>query len=638
MPLISGDGVGKYYGAHDVFQSISFSVGHDDRIGLVGPNGEGKTTLLRLLAGLEEPTAGTLSGKRGLRVGYLPQDPPALADVTLWDFLLEVFADLRRREAELHELAGRLEGVAGSELLARYSELQAEFDHLDGYTYERRVRTVLTGLGFSEAHWGHSLAQLSGGQRTRALLARLLLDQPELLLLDEPTNHLDLQAVEWLEGWLQTFKGSLVVVSHDRYFLDAVTGRTWEMAFKTLEAYRGNYSHYLRQREERYQQRLKQWQQQQEYIARTEEFVRKYIAGQRTKEAQGRRTRLERFLREEAIPEPRQPQHIRVRLSPNRRSGEIVLHLEDLVVGYEPGRPVLRVPDVEVIRGMRVAVVGPNGAGKTTLMRTVLGELPPLQGEARTGASVEIGYLSQTHDYLDPDAQVLDALMQVDPKMKAEQARGLLGRFLFTGDDVFRRIWELSGGQRSRVALARLAVQDANLLILDEPTNHLDIASQEILQEVLQGYDGTIVLVSHDRYLVQVLATHIWVAEEGDLQVVEGGWEEYVAWRARRAGVQAQEAVRPDRQAEREAHKEARRVRKELEKLQARQQGLEQQIQRLEEELAALSVRIGEAGQSRDMDRVHELGAAYRRLEKQLEGLWAEWEGLAEGAASAGTA
>jgi ATP-binding cassette subfamily F protein 3 len=284
---------------------------------------------------------------------------------------------------------------------------------------------------------------------------------------------------------------------------------------------------------------------------------------------------------------------------------------------------------------MRVAVIGPNGAGKTTLMRTLLGQLPPLAGEARIGASVEIGYLSQTHDYLDPDAAVLDALIEVDPKMRAEQARGLLGRFLFTGDDVFKRISALSGGQRSRVALARLAVQTANLLVLDEPTNHLDIASQEILQEVLQGYDGTILLVSHDRYLVRGLASHIWVVEEGGLHVVEGGWDQYLAWRAGDIAVPAEAPARSASQTEREAQREARRARKEEEKRQARQQEVEQQIQQLEEELAALSERIGAAGQARDMDAVHELGAGYRRVEKQLEGLWAQWEGLAEAAEAA---
>jgi ATP-binding cassette, subfamily F, member 3 len=291
---------------------------------------------------------------------------------------------------------------------------------------------------------------------------------------------------------------------------------------------------------------------------------------------------------------------------------------------------------MEIRRGMRIAVVGPNGAGKTTLMRTILGELAPLAGRVRLGASVELGYLSQTHDYLDPEMEVLQALLQVKPEMKAEQGRGLLGSFLFRGDDVFKPIGTLSGGQRSRVALARLAVQDANFLVLDEPTNHLDIASQEILQEVLQGFAGTLLLVSHDRYLIQGLATHIWVVEDGRLVVVEGGWEDYTLWRSASQPAPEDQPTKVDRQEQREAQKEARRMRKQLEKLGERQQAVEAEIERLEEELSGLSERIGRAGEAQDMAQVHELGSAYRELEKQLEGLWDAWKELVEGIEVAG--
>ena len=631
MSLLTGQGVAKFYGSHEVIKNISFKVEHGDCIGLVGPNGEGKTTLLRLLVDLEDPSEGVIQGKRGLRIGYLPQDPPMLSQVTLWEYMLEVFTEVRRMEKELQQLAGRLEGNGDSEqLLAQYSALQAEFERLEGYTYELRMRTVLSGLGFDPDHFEHPLANLSGGQRTRALLARLLLDGPDLLLLDEPTNHLDLQAVEWLESWVQAFKGSLVVVSHDRYFLDAVTNRTWEMAFKSLEIFRGNYSAYVRQREARYKERRRKWEEQQEHIAKTEDFIRRHIAGQRTKEAQGRRTRLERFMRDEAIDRPQQPQHIRVRLNPVKRSGDIVLQLRNLTIGYESGKPLLSPPEIEARRGQRIAVVGPNGAGKTTLMRTILGQLEPLAGDVRIGASVEIGYLSQTHDYLDPEMEVLDALLEVDPQMKAEQGRNLLGSFLFKGDDVFKRIGEVSGGQRSRVALARLVIQDANFLVLDEPTNHLDIASQEILQEVLQSFTGTLLLVSHDRYLIQGLATHVWVVEDGALHFLEGGWEEYATWRSEGAPAVAQKRVREDRQTQREEQKEVRRVRKQTERLLGQQQKLEDVIQGLEEEMSGLSERIGKAGEVQDMDQVHHLGAEYRQIEKKLEGLWGEWEGLVE--------
>ena len=632
MSLIVGEGVGKYYGAHDVFKNISFSLEHGDCVGLVGPNGEGKTTLLRLLTGLEEPTSGALQCKRDLRLGYLPQDPPMLGDITLWGFLLEVFAPLLRLETELAALAEQLADTsAADELLEQYSALQAEFEQREGYTYETRIRTVLTGLGFAPDQFQMPLAHLSGGQRTRSLLARLLLEEPDVLLLDEPTNHLDLEAVEWLESWIQGFKGSLVVVSHDRYFLDAVTRRTWEMSFGTLETFRGNYTAYLRQRQERYEQRLKQWQAQQEYIEKTEDFIQRFIAGQRTKEAQGRRTRLERFLREEAIEKPRQPRRIRVRLKPPHRSGDMVLEFRDLAVGYVPGEPLLRVPDMEARRGQHIAVVGPNGAGKTTLVRSILREVEVLEGNIRYGAGVETGYLSQAHDYLDGDTSALDAVREVRPQMLPAEVRQLLGSFLFSGDDVFKPIAELSGGQRSRVALARLVVQEINLLLLDEPTNHLDIPSQEVLEDVVRNFAGTVILVSHDRYLIQALATHIWVVGQGAMHCLEGGWEEYVAWR--NGGMaqlaQAEGEAQEGRQAERETQKQIRRERKRAEKLHTRQQEVEAAIQRLETQQEGLSHRIGTAGEKQDVEQVHRLGAEYQEIEKHLEALWTEWEELA---------
>ncbi len=629
MSLIRAEGLGKYYGALDVFKNASFSIEHQDRIGLVGPNGEGKTTLLRMLAGLEEATSGKFETKRGLRLGYLPQDPPALEGASLWTATLEVFADLRRREVVLNNLAERLgdEGV-----MARYSQLQAEFEHAGGYQYETRIRMVLGGLGFSPEQFEQPVAQLSGGQKTRLLLARLILEEPDLLLLDEPTNHLDLVAVEWLENWTLNFKGSIVVVSHDRYFLDEVTNLTWEMAFGALERYRGNYSAYVQQREERYQRRLKQWEEQQDYIAQTEDFVRRYISGQRTKEAQGRRTRLERFLRREAIEKPQRAPRIRVRLAPPKRSGDRVLEFNEAAMGYAPGAPVVALSQVLVRRGQRIAVVGPNGVGKTTLVRSVLGEVELLSGEIRHGASVELGYLSQAHDYLEPEVTVLEAARQIRPEMKPNELRPVLANYLFQGDDVDKRIGELSGGQRSRVALARLALQEINVLLLDEPTNHLDIASQEVLEDVLKHFSGTLILVSHDRFLIQALSTHIWVVEDGAVQALEGSWKEYMEWRAEGGMVagNGKAGEREERQQQRELQKEERRQRKQGEKMQKRQQELEEEIHGLEQQLAELSEKIGRAGERQDVGLVQELGETYGRMEERMEELWTEWEEVVE--------
>ena len=625
MSLIIATEIGKYYGSNDVFSHVSFRVEPGDRIGLVGPNGEGKTTLVRIIAGLESPTSGRVERRRGVRIGYLPQDSPELGEQTLWEMMLEGVSDLLRMEEDLASLAERM-AAGDEEAMHRFSALQEEFERRGGYTYEARIRTVLNGLGFRPEQYTMPASHLSGGQRTRALLARLLLEAPDLLILDEPTNHLDIAAVEWLEGWLSEFPGSLLVIAHDRYFLDKVTNRIWELSFGRLETYRGNYSAYLRQREERFRARMKLWEQQQEYIRRTEEFIRRNIAGQRSKEAQGRRTRLQRFLETEAIERPREPRRIRVRITPRLTSGDIVYQTHDLVVGYDPQRPLLYVPDVTVRRGERIAIVGPNGTGKTTLLRTLLGELEPLSGAVRRGTGVRVGYISQTHAELDPEKTVLDTILAARRHLEIEEARTLLGRFLFHGDDVFKKIRELSGGQRTRVVLALLAVRRPNTLLLDEPTNHLDIPSQEVLQQVLQEFPGTILFVSHDRYLIQALATHVWAVEAGTLYPLLGGWEDYVRWREARREPPSRPGSRSSTHEVWEQRKVERRMRKARERLQARREEIEAAIARLEERLAILGDAIGEAGEAQDVERVHHLSEEYGAVQRRLDALWKEWE------------
>lgn len=634
MSLLTGTGVGRYYGAQDVFKDVAFSIEHGDRIGLVGANGEGKTTLLRLLAGTETPTSGQLFRKKDLRLGYLPQDPAdETRDTPLWDHMLTALAEVRQLEAELASQAQRLEGGPdGGVALERYSALQAEFERREGYTYEHRIRTVLHGLGFSQAQYRRPLSQLSGGQRTRALLAHMLLEDADLLLLDEPTNYLDLNAVEWLESWLRDFPGSLLVVSHDRYFLDTVTARTWEIAFGGLETYRGNYSAYTRQRQERYERRLKEWRTQQEYVAKTEDFIQRFMAGQRTKEAQGRRTRLMRYLEQDAVDKPQNHQRLHMRLGQVERSGDIALRLEGLQVGYEEGNVVLEVPALEVRRGQRVAVVGGNGTGKTTLVRTILGDLPALAGRVRPGAKIEIGYLPQAHDYLAPELTVLETVAGMRPQAKAEELRTHLGSFLFSGDDVYKRIDQLSGGERSRVALARLVLTGANLLILDEPTNHLDIMSQEVLEEVLSGYEGTLILVSHDRYLIQALGQVVWAVGGGTVTPFRGNWQEFVARReaVEAAGAGAESGESQDAVTQRERSREGRRQRKRREQLAQSHQELEAAIASQEERLRLLGEDIGRAGEERAMDRVNELVQEYQALEAALKDQWIQWEAVGE--------
>jgi len=434
--------------------------------------------------------------------------------------------------------------------------------------------------------------------------------------------------VEWLEETLVHWKGGLVVVAHDRYFLDKVANRIWDMNFGRLEAYRGNYSAFRVQKEMRLDRKRTEWESQQEFIEKTEEFIRRNLAGQRTKEAQGRRTRLERFLRDEAIDRPQDQQQIRLGLTTQIRSGDLVLATKNLAVGYD--RPLFFAEDAEVRRGDRVALIGPNGAGKTTLLKTILGELPPLQGKVRAGASVEVAYLAQAQAGLDPDETVLDAILDVR-NLPLAQARNFLGQFLFRGDDVFRTIGTLSGGQRSRVALARMTLQGANFLLLDEPTNHLDLDTQEILEQVLGQFPGTILLVTHDRWLVQALATQVWRVDGDEMRVYKGNYAEYQALRAAETDAAVKDKA-PDADAgvdnDRERAREERRQRRAAEKRMEAANAIEARIHAIERQLGDLSVDLERASLAGDVAKVQRLGVAYQQLEDELHREMTEWAGL----------
>lgn len=633
MSLVVATGLSKAYGALDVFSGVDLRIEAGDRIGFVGANGVGKTTLLRILAGAESPTTGDVARKRGLTVGYLPQDPPPAGERTLHEEMLEVFAGLQERAAALAEMEHRLAHENGYEaLLEAYGQAQLAFEAAGGYDYEVRIRQVLGGLGFNEDEHQKPLAHFSGGERTRALLARLLLQEPDLLLLDEPTNHLDLEAVEWLEETLLRWKGALVVVAHDRYFLDKIANRVWDMTSGGVDLYRGNYSAYRAQKEMRLERQRRVWESQQEFIEKTEEFIRRNLAGQRTKEAQGRRTRLERFLREETVKRPQEQPQIRLGLTTHIRSGDLVLATKDLAVGYD--RPLFYCPDTEIRRGDRVALIGPNGAGKTTLLKTILGQIPPLSGRVRFGASVQASYLAQAQAGLDPEQTVLDTILKVR-QLPISQARNFLGQFLFSGDDVFRPIGTLSGGQRSRVALARLTLQGANFLLLDEPTNHLDLDTQEILEQVLRAFPGTILLVTHDRWLVQALATHIWRVDGSELRVYKGNYDEYLRQRAAEAEGKTKVEAKPEVERggpdgyDRERVREERRQRKAAEKRAEAAAALEAQIHALEARLQELSIQLEAASVAGDVGKVHRLGVAYQETDSELHRLMVQWAELA---------
>jgi len=633
MSLITATDIAKSYGAQDVFKGVSVAIPHQARIALVGPNGIGKTTLLRLLAGLEQSDEGRIQRARWLSVGYLPQEVSYSRSRkdelkrTLWDSCLEAFSEIRAQEDELARLEELMADPREAEkAIARYGPLQEAFEHAGGYIYPYRIRQVLNGLGFAPEEYGRPLEQFSGGERTRALLARLLLENPDLLILDEPTNHLDIAAIEWLEAWLRDWPGAEVLVSHDRYLLDRLIDTVWELQPQAVDIYRGNYTAYVQQRGERQEYHSARYRAQQEHIRREQEYIRRNIAGQNTRQAQGRRKRLERLFREEAIAHPVKERAVRIDFGQVDRSGDRVLETHELVIGYRDSKePLFEVPDLLLTRGECVALIGPNGAGKTTFLKTLLGDIHPFAGEVKLGASLQVGYFAQAHEDLAPEKTVLEEILRVAPKMKISQARDWLARFLFVGDMVDKPIEILSGGERGRVALAKLALEGANLLLLDEPTNHLDIPSQEILEEALNGFPGTILLVSHDRYLINALATQVWAItrQARTLEVFAGGYETYLESQRKKPEARKAVSKRVSRK-DRTAKGSGSGVRLNV---------VEERIEALERALAQVTRQLEEAGN--DLEQLHLLGDRYTELEADLERQIAIWERLARGEALA---
>ena len=640
MPIVSVIQVGKSFGAERVFAGVSFQIEANDRIGLIGPNGAGKSTLLNLLAGREEPDEGSIAIARNLRIGYLTQTIDFHPQNSLREEMLTVFAEAGEWEHELGELAFQLATPAAQadsalheELLNRYDELQTRFELAGGYTFENRVDQVLDGLGFTGEQKAAPVVYLSGGQQTRAALAKLLLQEPDLLLLDEPTNHLDLSALEWLEAYLTSWKGAMVVVAHDRYFLDKVAARTIEMAFGRIEEYPGNYTKYLRLREERMERRTREYEAQQAHIAHTEEFIRRYKAGQRSREARGRQKLLDRL---ERVERPRDFPEMHFEFNAVVDSGQVVLSTQKLAVGYAP-TVLVRVADLEVLRGDRVGLLGPNGAGKTTLLRTITGEIPAVSGHVYPGHNVRTGYYSQTHSGLNPDRTVVDEIRQIST-FSEDGARSFLARFLFTGDDVFKPIGALSGGERSRVALAKLTLQGSNFLVLDEPTNHLDLQSRQLLEEVLGEFEGTLLFVSHDRYFIDRLATKVWVIEDKVLIPYLGNYTEYrtrkrpivldvpPAPQVKRADAEPSSTAKPAAPSRPGGKKSARLKVRTVE-------DVERDIEKAEAQVKALEDELAEAALKADAEQLTQLSAGYEQAKTRIEELLVEWEQLA-GAAS----
>lgn len=663
MAILSFHNLSQAYGATDIFSGIAGNVPNDGKIGLVGPNGVGKTTLLRLLAGLDLPHTGQVHVAKEKRLGYLSQEAAATftrPDHTVYEETLTVFAPLLEMEAQLRQMEQTMETTLSDTLFERYSQLQMEFEHAGGYEYPIRIKQVLDGLGFNRANWNLPLDQLSGGQKTRVRLARLLLERPDLLILDEPTNHLDVEAIEWLESTLNNWGGAILIVSHDRYFLDRVVNTIWEMSPGGLELYRGNYTAYVEQRQDRWERREEAFLTLKERLEKELDFIKRNIAGQRTQMAKGKLSRISRELmaieqggldalqgknwsqvtaeldisrfdlsveeaeaRIKSLRNPIiRPPDLRLNLVTRQRSGKIVLRSDDLQIGY-PGNPLFSTADVELHRLECAALIGQNGTGKTTFLKTVMGQLRPLRGEVELGASLDVGYFAQAHEGLNPENTILDELLRFE-NMPISQARNYLAQFLFRGDDVYKVISSLSGGERGRLSLAILARQKANFLLLDEPTNHLDIMSQEILQSVLEHFDGTILMVTHDRYLVNRLATQIWELRGQRIHLFKGTYQEYLA--ARDAAAEQLKLVKATPIESKPTGNGTGLSKNEQRKRAKALAALEEKVHQAEQRLQIITEQLQEATEMSAFDKIQSLSIEYEQAQVSLDQLVQAWE------------
>ena len=623
MAALTASQLRLFYGEVEIFAGVDLQVEEDARVGIVGPNGGGKTSLIRILTGELAADEGTAAWRRGLRVGYVPQTPSQSAEGTLQDEVMLAFARLRQVEDGLAASALDIQAESGDARRAaerRYDALLREYEALGGYDYQNRMERVVDGVGLPERTLDTPAQSASGGERTRAGLAKALLSDPDFLILDEPTNYLDFKGLDWLEGFLSRFAGGFMVVSHDRYFLDKVATQILELDMGRLCAFAGNFTKYRALKADMARRQQVEYERQQEYIAREEAFIRRYKAGQRAREARGRATRLERL---ERIEKPQTNDAIRLSGVSANRTGRVAVRTSDLRVGYRQGNEsvsLLRVADAELERGSRTAIVGSNGVGKSTLVATLLGLTPPIAGSARLGHNVEPGYYSQGSGDLPQGARVIDALLDIR-NLRLPEARNYLARFLFRGDDVFKQVAALSGGERSRLALARLLISEPNMLVLDEPTTHLDIPSREALEGALESYQGTLLFVSHDRRLISALATQLWVVEDGAARLFKGGFEDWMRGRdAEGDGAKATTGKPRGAAARRRAAAAAReRAKRDA------PPDYEGIIGDLEKRLAEIDAALRGATERQSVAEIARLGAEYAETQARLEEAWRAW-------------
>lgn len=528
MILLSVQDIVKHFGPEPVLAGVTFDIRPSERISLVGPNGAGKTTLLRIITGSEEADSGAVELHSSATLGYLEQQPEFASGRTVWDEASAALANIASLAQHSEELAAAIatepEEAERKRLEHRFEHIQHQLQHHDAYNLEYRIERVLEGLGFGKTTFQQEVARLSGGQQNRLLLAKLLLAEPDVMLLDEPSNHLDIDATQWLEEFLIASDQAILVVSHDRYFLDRVTNRTLELYQGTVDSYPGNFTQYRRLKGDRLEVQRKTYERQQEEIAKMEDFIRRYHFGDRHQQAEDRRKKLDRI---ERIAPPREIAVPPMSFPPASRTGDIVLRTEHLSKGF-PGKPLFKDLSFDILRGEKWGILGPNGSGKTTLLRCLVGELPQDEGRVILGTGVKVGYFDQMLTDFDPEMQVLDAVRPTHKEFVEQQRRDLLARFGLTGDMVFQRVGSLSGGERNRTALARLSASDANVLILDEPTNHLDLWARGALEKALAEFDGSVLFVSHDRYFLNQVATKLLIVEPGRFRVIDGNYDTYL--------------------------------------------------------------------------------------------------------------
>ena len=631
MIILQANKIERSFAGEVLFDNINLQVDERDRIALVGKNGAGKSTLLKILVGEEEPTSGEINKKKDISLSYLAQDSRFESENTIYDEMLHVFDDLRRTEQQLRQMElemGEKSGEDLDKLMLDYDRLSENFRQAGGFTYEADIRAILNGFKFDESMWQMKIAELSGGQNTRLALSKMLLEKPNLLVLDEPTNHLDIETIAWLENYLVNYSGALIIVSHDRYFLDKVATITLDLTKHSLDRYVGNYSRFVELKEQKQATEAKNYEKQQKEIAALEDFVnRNLVRASTTKRAQSRRKQLEKM---ERLDKPEAGKKAaNMTFQSEKTSGNVVLTVENVAIGYD-GEVLSQPINLDLRKMNAVAIVGPNGIGKSTFIKSIVDQIPFIKGEKRFGANVEVGYYDQTQSKLTPSNTVLDELWN-DFKLTPEvEIRNRLGAFLFSGDDVKKSVGMLSGGEKARLLLAKLSMENNNFLILDEPTNHLDIDSKEVLENALIDFDGTLLFVSHDRYFINRVATHVLELSENGSTLYLGDYDYYVDKKAEMEVSQIEEASTNnqvkesspvnDYQAQKESQKEVRKLMRQIESLEAEIEELESQSQDISEQML----------ETNDADKLMELQAELDKISHRQEEAMLEWEELSE--------